>query len=144
MVIEKLKLEDIEGLLELYKELTPFENSLEKSIEIYKEILQDEQYLIIAAKENNKIIGSALGVCCKCLSVGGNPFLVIEDVIINEDVRGQGVGKKIMTALDEFAKEKNCDYAILVSSDYRKGAHVFYENLGFIDGVRGFRKMYTD
>lgn len=72
MVIEKLKLEDIEGLLELYKELIPFENSLKKSIEIYKEILQDEQYLIVVAKE------------------------------------------------------KNCDYAILVSSDYRKGAHLFY------------------
>lgn len=143
MVIEKLKLEDIEGLLELYKELTPFENSLERSIEIYKEILQDEQYLIVVAKENNKVIGSAFGVCCKCLSVGGSPFLVIEDVIINEDFRGQGVGKKVMKVLDEFAEEKNCGYAILVSSDYRKKAHAFYDNLGFVDGVRGFRKIYT-
>lgn len=143
MIIEKLKLEDIEGLLELYKELTPFENSLEKSIEIYKEILQDDQYLIVVAKDNNKVIGSASGICCKCLAVGGSPFLVIEDVIINNDFRGKGVGKKVMKALDEFAKEKNCSYAILVSSDYRKEAHAFYENIGFIDGVRGFRKVYT-
>ena len=142
MVIEKLKIEDIQSLLELYKELTPFENSLEKSIEIYKEILQDDQYLIVVAKDNNEVIGSVFGVCCKSLAVGGNPFLVIEDVIVKDNLRGKGIGKKLMNTLDEFAKEKYCVYAILVSSDYRKEAHVFYENLGFIDGVRGFRKMY--
>ena len=142
MVIEKLKLEDIQGLLELYKALTPFENSLEKSIEIYKEILQDDQYLILVAKDNNEVIGSVFGVCCKSLAVGGNSFLVIEDVIVKDNLRGKGIGKKLINTLDEFAKEKYCVYAIIVSSDYRKEAHVFYENLGFIDGVRGFRKMY--
>ena len=142
MLIEKLKLEDIQGLLELYKALTPFENSLEKSIKVYKDMLQDEQYLIIVAKEDNEVIGSAFGVCCKSIAVGGNPFLVIEDVIIKDKLRGKGIGKKLMKALDEFAKEKHCVYAILVSSDYRKEAHVFYEKLGFIEGVRGFRKMY--
>ena len=142
MVIEKLKIKDIQGLLELYKELTPFENSLEKSIEIYKDMLQDEQYLILVAKENNEVIGSVFGVCCKSLAVGGNPFLVVEDVIVKDNLRGKGIGRKLMKALDEFAKEKHCVYAILVSSDYRKKAHLFYENLGFIEGVRGFRKMY--
>jgi hypothetical protein len=77
MLIEKLKIEDIQGLLELYKELTPFENSLEKSIEIYRDMLQDEQYLIVVAKEDNEVIGSEFGVCCKSLAVEGNPFLVI-------------------------------------------------------------------
>jgi len=33
-------------------------------------------------------------------------------------------------------KENNCVYAILVSSENRKKAHEFYENLGFIDGVK--------
>ena len=143
MLIEKLKMEDIQGLLELYKELTPFENSLEKSIEIYSDMLQDEQYLIVVAKEENEVIGSAFGVCCKSIAVGGNPFLVIEDVIIKDNLRGKGIGKKLMNTLEEFAKANHCVYAILVSSDYRKEAHEFYENLGFIEGVRGFRKIYS-
>lgn len=142
MLIEKLKIEDIRSLLELYKELTPFENSLEKSIEIYNDMLQDEQYLIIVAKEGNEIIGSVFGVCCKSIAVGGNPFLVIEDVIIKDKLRGKGIGKKLMNTLEEFAKANHCVYSILVSSDYRKKAHEFYEKLGFVEGVRGFRKMY--
>ena len=142
MIIEKLKIEDVEDLLELYKKLTPFENSLEKSIEIYKEMLQEEQYLIVVAKEDDKVIGSVLGVCCKSIAAGGKPFLVIEDVIVDNKVRGKGIGKKLMKTLDKFAKEKHCLYTILVSSAYRKEAHKFYESLGFTEDVRGFRKMY--
>lgn len=110
MVIEKLKLEDIQGLLELYKELTPFENLLEKSIEIYKEILQDEQYLIMVAKDNTKVIGSAFGVCCKSIAVGGNPFLVIEGVIVKKGIRGQGEGKSTYIIGINKKGSINCRY----------------------------------
>ena len=55
---------------------------------------------------------------------------------------GQGIGSRIMEAVDAFAKEKNCAYAILVSSGFRTDAHRFYYNHGFTDDVRGFRKVY--
>lgn len=140
MIIEKLKLEDIPDLLELYKELGPFEVSFESSLETYKKMLMDEAYLLLVAKEDNNVIGSVLGICCKSL-VGS--FLVIEDVVVKESLRGKGIGRKLMESLDEFAKTKHCDYAILVSSGFRKEAHKFYESVGFIDGVIGFRKVYS-
>lgn len=142
MIIEKLKIEDIKELLKLYEKLAPFENSLETSIQIYKEMLKDEQYLILTAKEEGKVIGSVLGICCKSIATGGNPFLVIEDVIVDENVRGKGIGRKLISAIEEFGKEKHCAYGILVSSGFRKEAHKFYESLGFTEDVRGFRKMY--
>jgi GNAT superfamily N-acetyltransferase len=74
-----------------------------------------------------------------CLAV---PFLVIEDVIVKDRNRGKGIGRKLMESLDEFAKNKNCAYAVLVSSAFRKGAHQFYEKAGFTDSVIGFRKVY--
>lgn len=139
MIIEKLKIEDLSEVLELYKTLIPFEISFDISIEIYREMLMNENYFLVVAKEDNKVIGSALGICCKCLAVS---FLVIEDVIIKDGVRGKGVGKKLMGSLDEFAKRKHCAYALLVSSAFRKEAHRFYEKAGFTDSVRGFRKVY--
>ena len=36
-----------------------------------------------------------------------------------------------MDRIDEIAQENKCDYAILVSSSFRKGAHKFYEAVGF-------------
>lgn len=139
MIIKKLKAEDIAELLELYNALIPFEKSIDKSLEIYKKMLTDENYLLLVAKENNVVLGSALGICCNGLAV---PFLVIEDVIVKEGVRGKGIGRKLLESLDEFAKEKQCAYAILVSSGFRKEAHKFYENVGFTDSVQGFRKIY--
>ena len=44
--------------------------------------------------------------------------------------------------IDKYASLKNCTYAIVVSSSYRKNAHKFYENIGFRDEVVGFRKLY--
>ena len=139
MILEKLKAEDIPELLELYTTLIPFETSVEKSLEIYEDMLLDENYFLVVAKEDNRVIGSALGICCKGLV---EPFLVIEDVIVKEGLRGKGVGKKLMESLDEFAKKKHCAYAILVSSGHRTGAHKFYERAGFADSVVGFRKVY--
>nr|WP_294376141.1 GNAT family N-acetyltransferase [uncultured Clostridium sp.] len=139
MIIEKLREEDISKVLELYKDILPFETSLNKSEEMYKKIISDENYNLLVAKENNEILGTMLGICCNGLA---EPFLVIEDVVIKDGMRGKGIGKKLMKELDNFAHEKKCTYSILVSSDFRKEAHKFYEKVGFTDGVRGFRKVY--
>lgn len=139
MIIENLKEEDIPQLLELYKTLLPFELSLIKSIKTYKEILSNEDYSLLVAKDDNIVIGSVLGIYCKALAVS---FLVVEDVIIKDGLRGKGIGRKLMEALDDIAKSKQCSYAILVSSSHRKAAHKFYENTGFTDNVVGFRKIY--
>jgi hypothetical protein len=48
----------------------------------------------------------------------------------------------LMEEMDRFAAEKNCMYSILISSGFRQDAHRFYENCGFVDSVRGFRKVY--
>jgi len=139
MIIEKLKIEDLSQVLELHSTLVPFEISFDKSLEIYKEMLANENYYLVVVKDDNSILGCAIGICCQCLAVS---FLVIEDVIVKDGLRGKGIGKKLMKSLDEFAKNKHCAYAILVSSDFRKNAHRFYENIGFTDSVQGFRKVY--
>lgn len=140
MIIEKLKTEDIQELLNLYKELIDCENSVNKSVEIYKEMLKDDKYLLLVAKENNQIVGSILAISCLLLGFNGGNFMVIEDVIVKDGLRGKGIGKKLMNEVDKFATKNNCVYSILVSSGHRHIAHKFYENCGFIEDVKGFRK----
>ena len=139
IVIEKLMLEEIPSILELYHDFLPFETSLDKSKEFYKEMVSHEHYYLAVAKEDGEILGSALGICCMSLTVS---FLVIEDVIVKEGLRGKGIGRKLMEALDEFAQSNDCAYAILVSSGHRKEAHQFYNQVGYTEHVEGFRKIY--
>lgn len=140
MIIEKLKEEDIGELIELYKELMDHKNDPAECLEIYKEMLKDDKYLLVVAKEDGKIVGTALAICCMLVGYSGKNFLVVEDVVVKSTMRGRGVGKKIMDYIDKFAAEKKCGYTCLISGAKREGAHKFYENVGFNEPVRGFKK----
>lgn len=132
---------DIPQIFEIYQSLIPFDFSLEQAQTTYENIHKNKNYCLVVAKKEDIILGTALGICVQTLAA---PFLVIEDVIVKEEVRGKGIGKQLILALEEFAQQKKCAYAILVSSGHRKVAHQFYQNVGFSEDVVGFRKMYVN
>ena len=139
MLIEKMQLEHTQQVLALQQTLVPFPLCAADAEARYQVLQQDENYYLAVARQGDTILGTATGFCCQGL--GGN-FLVIEDYIVEESHRGMGIGTRLMAALDDFARSRNCIYAILVSSGFRKDAHRFYEKCGFCDDVRGFRKNY--
>lgn len=137
--VEKMTAKDIQQMEYLYEELIPgccSKEILEKNYEIVKD---KKNYYIAVAKEGGKIVGSAMGIINIALDA---PFMVIENVIVKSDCRKKGVGRKLFERLDKFAEENECEYSILVSSGFRKEAHKFYERMGYIDDVKGFRKVY--
>ncbi|WP_019553125.1 GNAT family N-acetyltransferase [Propionispira raffinosivorans] len=142
MIIEKLNNQDIPQLLELYKELTPFENSLDKASEVYKKMDENPSYLLLIAKENNEIIGSVCGFIMDSLARSGNPILFIDSIVVKKNSQRMGIGSNLFLKLDEFAKKNHAACAILVSAAFRMAAHEFYKSVGFINDVRGFRKEY--
>jgi ribosomal protein S18 acetylase RimI-like enzyme len=56
----------------------------------------------------------------------------IEDVIVDEKYRGQGIGRGVMEKLIEMAKEKNISMIELTSKPERIVARKLYESLGFV------------
>lgn len=145
MKIRKCLLADVPELVELYRELVPWNLEVESSIDLYQKMQTDDNYAVLVAEdEEGRLVGTAMGICCRSLAGGEKNFLVIEDVVVKETVRGRGVGKLLLSALDDYALRHNCSYAILVSSGFRKGAHAFYEKMGFVEDVRGFRKGYPE
>lgn len=142
MIIEKLKKEEIPEMIELYKELTDYENNLEDSINVYKKMLADENYYLLVAKEDDKIVGTVLGIVCHSIPLIGMPFMVVEDVVVKSEYRKKGIGKRLFDEIDKIALENNCGYSMLVSSGFRKEAHIFYDKQGYNDEVKGFRKKY--
>lgn len=138
--IEKMQEQDIGQMVELYEQLmnekcdqTVFANN-------YSKIKDNKDYIIFVAREDDMILGTAMGIVNHALDCD---FLVIEAVVVRDSMRGKGIGKQIFKVLDLFASEHDCEYAILCSSGFRKKAHKFYEKVGFTDDVRGFRKVYV-
>ena len=139
LVIGTLTPEQLPQVVELHRTILPFEFDLEQAQARLPELLEREDYRIFCASEGDEVLGTVTTICCKALS---DNFLVLEDFVVKPGRTGKGIGSRIMEAVDAFAKEKNCAYAILVSSGFRTDAHRFYYNHGFTDDVRGFRKVY--
>ena len=137
--IDNIKKGDLPEIQRLYKELIAEGVTEQTLLHQYNRIAEDSSYCILVARCDRKVLGTAMGILCQALDA---PFMVIENVVVDEACRKQGIGKKIFAALDEFAEENNCQYALLVSSGFRKEAHRFYEAMGYDEDVRGFRKYY--
>lgn len=68
---------------------------------------------------------------------------LMEDVYVDENLRGKGVGTKLIKRIVKVAKKNNC-YKIVATSRYgRAKLHGFYQKLGF--KKFGFEfKMYLE
>lgn len=137
MMIETLRQEDVAQAVALQQQIVPYHIDPIYAAENYQQMQQRSDCRVLVAREGDTLVGTVSGFCCRGL--GGN-FLVIEDLIVREDLRGGGIGRKLMAAVDDFGRECGCEYAILVSSGFRKRAHQFYEKIGYVEDVRGFRK----
>ena len=70
------------------------------------------------------------------------PWGFMEDVFVDESLRGQGIGSKILDALIAEAKAQNC-YKLIGCSRYeREKVHALYEKIGFSDHGKCFRMNF--
>lgn len=137
MTIEKLQPQFVLQALALQQQIVPYDLDPGYAVSNYEKLTDQEDCCILVAREGEQIVGTVSGFCCRGLA---STLLVIEDLIVSEGLRGSGIGTGLMTAIHEYGKQQGCEYAILVSSGFRKQAHRFYEKMGYIEDVRGFRK----
>jgi GNAT superfamily N-acetyltransferase len=67
------------------------------------------------------------------------PFGLIEDVFVEEQFRGQGIGQRLISMAIHFARLSHCYKVIATSRHSREEIHKFYENLGFTNHGNEFR-----
>ncbi|OME06859.1 GNAT family N-acetyltransferase [Paenibacillus sp. FSL E2-0202] len=141
VVIKEIEMESLPELGNLYQELMNKPSDLNKLEEVFKVVKADNRYILLGAFVEGELLGSLMGIVCQDLVGDCKPFMVIENVVVSARARRQGVGKKLMNAIEQAARERDCYYIILVSGEQRKEAHVFYESLGYRDEkVEGYRK----
>ena len=87
--------------------------------------INDPSSITMVVCEGNTIIGVAsIHIIYKLSRTLG----LIEDVAVNKDHRGKGIGKSIVEKLIEIGKQKNCDKIVLNTSEKNSK---FYEKIGF-------------
>jgi GNAT superfamily N-acetyltransferase len=102
-------------------------------------MLADDRVHLLVAEDNGGVVATATVVIVPNLTHNGQPWAQVENVVVDESVRGTGVGRAIMDECVRRAWEAGCYKVQLQSADHREGAHRFYEGLGFRASSVGFR-----
>lgn len=141
MRVVKLDRKHLTQLHELYNELSGLQGDFNKMSMLFDKLIEKDEYVLIGVEEDDKLLGSIMAVEIMDLSAEGKPFMVIENLIVSQRYRHNGVGKALMDFCETEAKKRGCYYIILVSSAHRKEAHEFYKKLGYSEeGAVGFKK----
>ena len=93
-----------------------------------KKILENENHIIHVAELNGKIVGSTTLLIEQKFIHEGRFVGHIEDVVVNKEFEGQGIGMKLVLSLLDVAKERKCYKTILNCEDK---LIPFYEKIGF-------------
>lgn len=140
MFFRKAEPKDAELLQVFMEELVNAPGNIELIRKKLQKIEDLDNYYLCLACEEDKILGTAMGILCEDICEDCRNFLVIENVFVREECRGLGVAAKIFQELENWGKNNNAYYSILVSEDKRERAHAFYEKAGY-KKMGGFKKM---
>lgn len=131
---------DIPQLEMLYQQFWNEHSDISAMEKQFDSLSKDERYIILSAVINNKLVGSVMGIICQELYGDCNPFLVLENMVVDQEARRRGIGKSLINRLEEIAKSKSCSQIILVTELERTEACLFYEACGFQTNNKGYKK----
>lgn len=132
--IRSATINDISSILLLMSQLG-YPSSLEELTTRFKKFINNDGYGVAVASLNNEIVG-VIAWSKSMLFVSDKIRIHVEALVIDENYRGQKIGKKLMEYLEEKAKKYN-QVLVDLTSGYRRakdGTHAFYENLGYKSG----------
>ena len=123
----KMELIKIE-LLELYSNLSDCSYVTD---EIFNDLIENSNIYICHPYDNyNKICGAITLIIERKFIHNGQYVCHIEDVVVSENVSGQGYGKEMINHAIEYSKKIGCYKTILNCNDKLK---TYYEKFGFFN-----------
>ena len=98
------------------------------SLSLLDSIIKDKNTRLVVAKEGEQIVGMATLILT--ITPSGKRAKV-EDVVVDDNHRGKGIGEKISRKLIAIAKSKKVRRIELTTGQRRIAAHKLYEKVGF-------------
>ena len=113
-------------------DMTPYLRALEA-------IQQDPHNWQYVWEENGEVLGCLQFTLIPGLSQQGAWHAQIQGVRTLGSRRGSGIGKKMMAAIMQIARDKGCKSMQLLTNKTRVDAQRFYRNLGFVHSHEGMK-----
>lgn len=103
MKIRDARPKDLDRLRELYAQLeAPYAERKaltdERAEDLFTRILLDPNQQALVAEDYGEVVGTLVVAILPNLAHGGAPYAAVENVIVDEEYRGEGVGTALMHA----------------------------------------------
>lgn len=133
--VEPATIEDLPALTELVMDLfaksgdfSPDRNVQERGLQLILE--QPNRGRIFVLRNNHRIFGM-VNLLFTISTARGGFVILMEDVIVHPDHRGQGYGTMLLKYVVEFAKQKNFKRITLLTDKIGEESQAFFQKNGF-------------
>lgn len=122
--------EDLQSILALVKELAEYEKALDQVNNTVKRMEEDgfgsnPVFGFLVAEVNGLIVGTS--IYYYRYSTWKGRRLYLEDLVVTESQRGNGVGKQLFESTIDLAKDTNCTGMMWQVLDWNEPAINFYK-----------------
>jgi GNAT superfamily N-acetyltransferase len=129
---------DLEDVLRLYRQLHPGDPVVRDGSDAsaFARILDSPGLHLFVLDVDGAIVATTYLNVIPNLTRSASPYAVIENVVVDESVRGTGRGKEIMAATLRAAWDAGCYKAMLQTSSRDPAIHAFYRTCGFVPDAK--------
>ena len=129
---------DFEDVHRLYRQLHPNDPLVQDGSDLsaFEQILGNPCLNLLVLELDGVVVATTYLNVIPNLTRSASPYAVIENVVVEESLRGAGLAKQIMAGTLRAAWEAGCYKAMLMTGSRRPSTHSFYRACGFDPDVK--------
>jgi N-acetylglutamate synthase-like GNAT family acetyltransferase len=140
-MIREARAEDAGAIQRLYGLLVPQNPRIHVLPERLERLRGDASSFCFVDERDGKVVGTVLLHLCPDVMFEERPYALLENLVVDPEVRGGGVGRALLEHAERVCREHHCTKIMLLSGVQRTEAHGFFERLGYDGSVsRAFKK----
>ena len=124
---------DLDDILRLYRQLQPADPVLRDGSDAaaFAQILGSPGLHLFVLEVDGAVVATTYLNVIPNLTRSASPYAVIENVVVDERLRGTGLGKQVMDGTLRAAWDAGCYKAMLMTGSREPATHAFYQACGF-------------
>ncbi|ABU74725.1 MULTISPECIES: GNAT family N-acetyltransferase [Vibrio] len=102
-------------------------------------MLADEERLFLVAEEGQQVLGFITATITQNETISfliKDPICRIGTIVVDENQKSKGVGRALMAAVEQWARESGATQVRLEVMEFNHNAQQFYDKLGFVPNSR--------
>ncbi|MFF3855712.1 GNAT family N-acetyltransferase [Micromonospora sp. NPDC002575] len=105
----------------------------------YANLVNTDQARLLLAVDGDAVLGYLIGMDHLTFYANG-PVAVVEEILVQPEFRGRGIGRILMSAFERWAVSRNCRLVTLAT----RRAAPFYVALGYEESAVYLRKVLRE